>query len=1431
MATLFNTKISQTYEGLLKTIDNAAISATLRELTDGSGNQSGLYLNTAGDFKVSAILEWGSLKDTGTGVTITRFVTSTDGLENFDNNTSLPTSAAVKLYVDTKFSQTDTLTEVLGFGNTTSGKDIAVSAGDDITLTTTSKIIMGTSGAAGNFQIYNDGSNSYISENGAGDLRISTNAAQVAIQNSLTENMARFIVNNAVILYYDNVNKFQTTTAGAQVTGDLVVTGTITGSGGSFLPLAGGTMTGNIVLNDNVKTSYGTSADFEIFHNASTNSNFIQSNLSRQLILAQDNIFIGNQAASESMITGIADAAVSLFYDNSKKFETTNTGAKVNGFIQVTNGVDVTGGNIDMLDNSKIRLGTSQDLQIYHDGSNSYIAESGTGLLNIFSNGTGINLLKDTGEFMAEFVTDGAVSLFYDNSKKFETLTDGAKVTGNLEVTGTITGAGGSFLPLIGGTMTGNTIHNDNVKSIYGTASDGLEIFHNGTDSYISDTGTGSLNIKSDGAFIDIQSNSTRINNAANSEIMATFVANGAVSLYYDNSNKLATTNTGISVTGNGAFSTGVSIPDAQYGKFGTSDDFIIGHDGSNTIMRNYTGNLYIDQAAVTQSIFFRVSDANALDVTALTISRNGDLTTGRDVTIAGDLTVNGTTTTVNSQTLAVVDPLIQLAKDNTANSLDIGLYGDYNDGTGRYLGLFSDASDGNKFKLFKGTTVEPTTTVNIGGAGYVAADLQVAGFEATTGTFGGNITTNGYLTLTGQATPQLFMTSNTAGTPNWTLIAGTNGYFTIGRSGVGNDFYFDPSGNATFSENVNVTGGITGTSANLTTSGTVLSLDRIGGANALIELKIGGTVEGYLGATSTKSLVVFNESASEKFSISNSGDGTFAGTGTFITNLTVARTSGSTNDIFKITSADVVTTLERLENTGDANAGYGRLAFKTNAAVNVAAGRGGFQFINGSGSDILYLDNNNSSATFAGNATFAGSVDWSGGAGRLVSNQLQSGYNQNADNADFWINYTGYQGGSTYFRDFRIGDGKQNQIAFFDGSTKNVTFAGNVGIGTDSPGSPLTIKSNSGISSDSGLTIQANASTNTIVKLGERSNGRARLEMFDFGVAKIAFYTDGNNNYINAGNVGIGTTSPSVLLDARLSGTTGKVAEFHNNSGYGIGFTVESDGGVNTINSESNQALAFATNGVSNERMRITSTGNVGIGTDSPQRKLVVSGAADGIIQSNDTAGAGSFLRMLADVTAENIINWDKDTDLRFSTSDEDFGNFTERMRITSGGDVLIGGITSVPSNGSGGSAFISDSVGRNILKLSTTTVTTVGLVEFDNPNGIVGKISSSNSSTIYATSSDYRLKEDLKDFAGLDMVSKIPVYDFKWKTDESRSYGVMAHELQEVLPDAVSGEKDAEEMQGVDYSKIVPLLVKSIQELTAKVEKLESQNCKCKI
>jgi len=99
MASLFNTRISDTYSGLIKTIDNAALTSSLKELTDGSGLASGVFMNTAGDFKVTAILEFGSLKDTGENIIISKFVDAADGVLNNDNDTSIPTTAAIIDYV------------------------------------------------------------------------------------------------------------------------------------------------------------------------------------------------------------------------------------------------------------------------------------------------------------------------------------------------------------------------------------------------------------------------------------------------------------------------------------------------------------------------------------------------------------------------------------------------------------------------------------------------------------------------------------------------------------------------------------------------------------------------------------------------------------------------------------------------------------------------------------------------------------------------------------------------------------------------------------------------------------------------------------------------------------------------------------------------------------------------------------------------------------------------------------------------------------------------------------------------------------------------------------------------------------------------------------------------------------------------------------
>jgi hypothetical protein len=111
-------------------------------------------------------------------------------------------------------------------------------------------------------------------------------------------------------------------------------------------------------------------------------------------------------------------------------------------------------------------------------------------------------------------------------------------------------------------------------------------------------------------------------------------------------------------------------------------------------------------------------------------------ITTSGNLTVTGDLVVSGDTTTVNTATLSVEDPLIILANNNAANSVDIGFYGKYIDSGTKYAGLFRDAGDG-KFRLFKETIVAPSTTVDTGGTGYSAATL-VANVE-------GNLTIGGH--------------------------------------------------------------------------------------------------------------------------------------------------------------------------------------------------------------------------------------------------------------------------------------------------------------------------------------------------------------------------------------------------------------------------------------------------------------------------------------------------------------------------------------------------------------------------------------------------------------------------------------------------------------------------------------------------------------
>ncbi|MEN8805074.1 MAG: tail fiber domain-containing protein, partial [Wenyingzhuangia sp.] len=357
-------------------------------------------------------------------------------------------------------------------------------------------------------------------------------------------------------------------------------------------------------------------------------------------------------------------------------------------------------------------------------------------------------------------------------------------------------------------------------------------------------------------------------------------------------------------------------------------------------------------------------------------------------------------------------------------------------------------------------------------------------------------------------------------------------------------------------------------------------------------------------------------------------------------------------------------------------------------------------------------------------------------------------------------------------------------------------------------------------------------------------------------------------------------TFAGNVLVGVTLQQTTSKLTSRQNGSSIEFGHLNQTAGFYGTLGAQSssgnpfisfscnnNTADSFITNGVKGnvissdtsgnllfsqaitatssgqsltERMRIDSSGNVGIGTSSigaDDGRLKISSPSGnsgvaGISLYGNNGGAFGGSNVVRSKIESKTDGTAFGANMLFYTNDTS-NVYQEKMRIDSSGDVLIaknstnfstvgitllanGEITAVRSSGQTMALNRRGSDGE--------------IVKFYKSDTQVGNISVTGAATAYNTSSDYRLKEDLKDFNGLEMVSSIPVYDHKWKVDDSRSYGVMAHELQEVLPQAVSGEKDAEEMQSVDYSKIVPVLLKAIQELTAKVETLEANACKCK-
>ena len=572
----------------------------------------------------------------------------------------------------------------------------------------------------------------------------------------------------------------------------------------------------------------------------------------------------------------------------------------------------------------------------------------------------------------------------------------------------------------------------------------------------------------------------------------------------------------------------------------------------------------------------------------------------------------------------------------------------------------------------------------------------------------------------------------------------------------------------------------------------------------------IGGKREGTDG-TPSFSMRMLNDSitGTEVLNISNSGTATFSGDVTInkASNPTKLQIGSSlTDDPFIVFQTDGNTMSMGIDRS-DSN----KFVISDNATLGT---------------------NNRVTIDTSGNATFAGELTANGDLIQVSGAHPELKLNDSDDSNYSLVSYS--DGDLLISTNHGNEAGAADTIRFLNnGGTERMRIdsSGNVLVGKTSSTGVAT--ANIEVSNSSSASVQIEGGTHEWSMLVSSSADALR------------FYQDSTERMRidSSGNVGINETAPGTLLALggakntsiiTLKSTTNDSSwssgdviggiNFHSEDGSGAGAGIKgSISYIATSSSGGSTALSFKTSDSSSnnvERMSINNTG-VGIGESSPNGKLHIK---DGLtcsidIENTSNTGTGEITFNDPDADDRGVLSYSHNLDaMIFKTA------ASERMRILSDGDVILGG-TSLQAQGALSVSPNHDDGACAVFFNRASTSNTSDVIRFQNDGSTVGSINHNNTSTTYATSSDYRLKEDLQDFNGLDKVFKIKMYDFKWKADGSRGYGVMAHELKEVLPQAVSGEKDAEEMQQVDYSKIVPILVKSIQELKKEIEILKSK------
>ena len=463
----------------------------------------------------------------------------------------------------------------------------------------------------------------------------------------------------------------------------------------------------------------------------------------------------------------------------------------------------------------------------------------------------------------------------------------------------------------------------------------------------------------------------------------------------------------------------------------------------------------------------------------------------------------------------------------------------------------------------------------------------------------------------------------------------------------------------------------------------------------------------------------------------------------------------------------------------------------------------------------------------------------------------------------------------------FDASGSSSQSIVFRSGGTERVRFAssGNVGIGESSPAAPLHVEHSSGTAYNGAaeitesLIVSNKAGTddsgvNNVASIGLHVADGATSQGFinyvrtannkgDFTFSQRT----GGSSYAEAmriassGNVGIGTTDfndmgSSSYKGLKVGGATfqdsgggnGSATHILNNSyvGSGNNFYLDGGGAASGIQLTSGDINFFTFDGSGGSadaqvsftsRLHIAETGTVGIGTTSPAFSsgsgLEIERDGPATLRLTDLGSGNKFFEIFVDdATGNHLKGLSSGLPMIFSVIN------SEAMRIDTAGQLRINNTSTIGSNDEGVLHLLGKAA-HTVCKMKVTSNSQRYIHFFDASNNDAGEIQNGGgASTIYATSSDYRMKENIRPMEnGLDRVAQLNPVKFTWKHYGVEQEGFIAHEAQEVFPEAVTGEKDGidkygkPQMQAMDYGKITPLLVKAIQEQQEQIEQLKKQ------